>query len=162
MFSLEIFLLYCKWQWIFSDKGNGKCYTDCLCNYRRKRCSRCLHVKYTDKQQIENNIDNTCNQYKQKWRAGISDSTENTADSIVGCDKDHSARTDADIANCFIHCFCRNIHQFCRLRSKQDHKRCHKNCKQRKQFNLSCYDITGFFRFLCSHCFSQKHCNTHS
>ena len=85
--------------------NNGEEKAACLCNDRCQCRTCCGHVEQPNKNKVQNDINGTGNQYKQKWRSGVAHTTENAADRVISGDENHTRSTNANVSLSLIHIF---------------------------------------------------------
>ena len=93
----NIFPFQSKGKFPFPDDNKRQYHTDCLCHHSRQRGACHIPAESCDKQQIPYDIYHTRNPYKNKRHIGIADPPENTADHVIGNDKENTAAANADI-----------------------------------------------------------------
>ena len=71
------------------------------------------------KRQVSCDIEDACNQHRHKRRVGVSQSSEDTADQIVGDDHDSSAAADPDILHRQVIGRFRGMHDAGKLRRQE-------------------------------------------
>lgn len=150
-----------KGKLLSADNDQGKRHADRLSQYCGQRRPRHVHMKNCHEQQIPHNVGSARNCHKNQRKPGISHSPENTADHIIGHDKQESAAADLHIYHRQFHCLCRRLHQQCQLSGENQKNSGNRYGQNGKKANRAANHPSHLFLALLSDISSDQNRDSH-
>ncbi len=149
-------------KFLSADNGNGQYHGDELCQNGCQCSPGYIHLTRAHEEQIPDHVHDTGNSHKEEGQPGISDAAQDTTDYIVGGDYKDSRRADAQIQDCFIHGFGRNLKQPHGLTGKQFQHGCHYDSDYGKKQDRGTDCVARFFWPLLPYVLSDDYGRSHS
>ena len=120
-----------------------------------------IHPEPAHQNQVQHHIDNAGNQNEEEGGTGVADSPKDTADAVIGGNKDDACGADSDIPDGFRHGGLRNVEKDRNLGCEAEHKDGEQTGHYREQLDLADYQLPGVPLVPGADGFAQKHRDPH-